>query len=544
MIKVLIIDDEENVRDAVKILGQWERLGISKPLEACDGRGGLAILMEQKPDIVLLDMRMPEMNGIEFLQSCAQSGIDTVNIVISGYDDFEFTQQAIRSQVFDYLLKPISGSQLNATLERACALVRKRRERQSELLERSMERNMSLNTLKEKVFLSVIEGTFNNRINASYLRMVGVNNASIFYGVAILHILNQEEVCTAQFEGDADIFRFALLNIADEILGASLLHFCCKNTLAPNEFLVVVQGDSKTAPALPEQTRQALTRLIHKLGELLGVAAAGGVGTVQEGLPSISISYHAAREALLGINLLSPQRPVALSDGRRATAWGESILSKMALIRNALENGDENYADAILDEYLRRAGQSGSFTLREAAKTLNEYLFLLGNIALDLDSAGGNSEDAASCLRAAGIGLDYASFEQFCRLLHRVTHAYCEQIQRCSSVCRRFDAKDVKEYIDKNYFQEIKLSMFTEKYYLSKAYIMKLFKQDYGMSIYEYVQKVRMEKAKQLLGDPKINIQNISQMVGYNNNNYFSKAFKTYFHIAPSVYRMQMLNGQ
>ena len=100
---------------------------------------------------------------------------------------------------------------------------------------------------------------------------------------------------------------------------------------------------------------------------------------------------------------------------------------------------------------------------------------------------------------------------------------------------------EIKDYIQKNYNKEIKLSMFSNKYYLSKEYLSKRFKAEFGYGIYEYVLKVRMEKAKELLSNPNIKIQTISEHLGYSNNNYFSRAFKNYFGISPSEYRERTL---
>lgn len=98
----------------------------------------------------------------------------------------------------------------------------------------------------------------------------------------------------------------------------------------------------------------------------------------------------------------------------------------------------------------------------------------------------------------------------------------------------------IKEYIEQNYCEDIKISMFSEKYFFSKEYLSKLYKKKYGCGIYEYALKLRMERAKELLARPDIQIQEISERLGYSNNNYFSKAFKNYYNISPSEYREQL----
>ncbi len=95
----------------------------------------------------------------------------------------------------------------------------------------------------------------------------------------------------------------------------------------------------------------------------------------------------------------------------------------------------------------------------------------------------------------------------------------------------------IRNYVEKNYATDIKISMFSEKFYFSKEYLSKLFKKQYGIGIYEYALKLRMLRAKELLADNSIQIQEISDRLGYSNNNYFSKAFKNYYGISPTDYR-------
>ena len=102
----------------------------------------------------------------------------------------------------------------------------------------------------------------------------------------------------------------------------------------------------------------------------------------------------------------------------------------------------------------------------------------------------------------------------------------------------------IKEYIDSNYCQNIKITMFAEKYYFSIEYLTKLFRNKYGFTIYEYVLKLRMERAKELLADENNKIIDIAERLGYADNHYFSKAFRTYYHISPSQYRKELLNSQ
>lgn len=121
MYKVLIMDDEPWSREVVKALGQWESLNFSVAGEGEDGTQGLRLIGELKPDVVITDMRMPGIEGVELLKTINERFPCVKIIVMSGYDDFVYLKQAIRSRALEYLLKPIDPEELNACL-RQCAL--------------------------------------------------------------------------------------------------------------------------------------------------------------------------------------------------------------------------------------------------------------------------------------------------------------------------------------------------------------------------------------------------------------------------------------
>lgn len=133
------------------------------------------------------------------------------------------------------------------------------------------------------------------------------------------------------------------------------------------------------------------------------------------------------------------------------------------------------------------------------------------------------------------------TLEMAVKLLNAEHHADAQNTSSDDSDISPGEVIDIiKSYIEQNYCQDIKISMFSDKYFFSKEYLSKLYKKKYGCGIYEYALKLRMERAKELLAQPNLQIQEISERLGYSNNNYFSKAFKNYYNISPSEYREQM----
>ncbi len=538
MFKVLIVDDEKPVRDAIKILGEWDKLGIGSIIETEDGKSGIGLVYDQKPDIIFVDMRMPEMNGIEFLQEVEREYPEISKIVISGYYDFEFTRQAIKSNVVDYLLKPVNREELNNALAKAVDGIKERREKQSAMISKNITLNMSLPILKEKVFLSMIEGNFNKQMDRTYLRIIGAEDKSKNFVAVILRIMNLEEVSSRQFNNDTDLLFFAMSNIINEISGSGFECFGFKNSRVERELIMIITYDDINQNLSKGISGDVVQRWIFKLKELYGITAAAGIGGTCSEAVMLCDSYKSAEMILNSMNLAEIKDIVCSDSVSNRIGEHHFISNWLPLIRNSIENGTLNYIRSIIGDYLHEIRKSGYFSLMDGDKTLKEFIFTMHDILLESGVPQSEIlEVYENSIKARGAFFDFSNLEDFENRLYSIMDYFCSKIRQFATLKEGLDVYEIKNYIDKNYFKEIKISTFTDKFYLSREYLMKLFKHEFGFGIYEYVQKVRMEKAKELLNDDSVKIQNVSQILGYSEHNYFSKAFKKYYGVSPTDYR-------
>lgn len=142
--KTLIIDDEKHVREAIRLLVPWERMGITAVLEAADGQAAIRIIESENPAIIFTDMMMPHVSGVELLAWVAEHAPCSKVIVISGHDDFNFVRQTVKYGGMDYLLKPIDETQLLTALSKAIDEWQTDEEARC----RDRNRNMEINQLK------------------------------------------------------------------------------------------------------------------------------------------------------------------------------------------------------------------------------------------------------------------------------------------------------------------------------------------------------------------------------------------------------------
>lgn len=544
MYKVLIIDDEEPLREAIRILGDWNGLGIEEVLEATDGKAGLEMLAEHKIDLAMIDMKMPELNGMELLQIIERDYPDLLTIVISGYNDFEYTRQAIRSKVVDYLLKPVNRHDLNQSLRKAIDVLDAKRKKDSDFINRNITLNMSLPRLKEKVYLSIIERSFKSQTNEAFLPLIGADDPGNRFTAVVLRVLNLEEIRKSRFHEDTDLLHFAVANVINEITGDHFQTFSFASPKQEREMIAILTMKGGYPEDIAYRSVHQMNKVAATLKELFGIVVAAGIGHSGHDAMEIASSYEAAKAAISAIDLLRLKGAVVTGAADRASAVkdNQSLTSRIPTIRNALEGGNVQHAKAILSEFVKKWKSSDGFSFGEADRALHEYIILLNDTALELGVDHGQLPmSGEQALRAIGISTDFASLEQFEQLLNGILDFYSSEIRKSQTGNQPFEVGDIKSYIDNHYFEEIKISMFADKYFLSREYLMKLFKQQFGFGIHEYVQKVRMDKAKELLDDSSLKIQDISEMLGYKDKNYFSKAFRNYYSLSPSEYRA--MNG-
>lgn len=549
MYKVLIIDDEEPTREAIRILGDWKGIGVDEVLEAGDGQTGLNLLRERKPDLALVDMKMPGMDGVEFLRRVEEEYPNLFTIVISGYNDFEYTRQAIRSRVVDYLLKPVNRQDLNQALRKAIGVLEARRESESEFISRNIALNMSLPKLKENIYLSVIEGSFKVKNNEAFLQLIDADRPGNCFGAAVVRILNIEAVSERRFKGEKDLLLFSVSNVINEFAEEGFRSFSFSNPKRKREIIVVHTMKDGRPEDLQFRSVHFMKKVVAVLKDLFGIESVAGIGASASDVTGLTESYESAAEIAGGIDLLKlPEGAIAYRPSGSSADAPEretpTMAGRIPLIRAAIEAGHLDQARAVVLEYAEKIRSRGFFSLRESERMALDLAARLNALAAEMGVPPAKlPASEIQGLKEAGIPFDYAGLGEYAELLCRMADYYARLIRGAVGSEKAFDVSEIKEYIDQRYYEDIKISMFTEKYFLSREYLMKLFKQQYGSGIHEYVQKVRMDKAKELLDNSELKIQEISEMLGYKDKNYFSKAFRNYFSLSPSEYRSRREDG-
>ncbi|HIW34611.1 MAG TPA: helix-turn-helix domain-containing protein [Candidatus Paenibacillus intestinavium] len=541
MYSVLIIDDEEPLREAIKILGLWEELGVLQLYEAANGREALHILEHYTVHIALVDMKMPELNGVQLLQLIEEKYPEVLSIVISGYNDFEYTKQAIRSRVVDYILKPVNRHDLNTALRNAVNIIEAKQRKTEETIHQNITLNMSLPKLKEKLYLSLIDRNSQKYYSEDLMQVVGLGRSNHMFSITTIRILNMDALIQRRFKNDIDLLQFAASNVIHDVLSNYFQTFSFANPKQEREIITVVSLEGSYYEDMNYKLYHGMNSIVTTLDQLFELDVIVGVGLPVQEITELAVSFDQSKLALMSYRLHNRSANVVKYDEVThldIPKEHKSIFTRMSQLRQVLETGNSQLLQSMLHDMMNQWNNTEQFTIGESEKITDELIMVLNDIAIEYGvPASGLPGSNMNAFRVLGICRDYNNYVQYKEVLQQYIQLYKQFIDAVKQQDTSFKVNDIKKYIDHYYYEDIKVTMFAEKYYLSREYLMKLFKQQYGCGIHEYIQSVRMEKAKELLQDSNLKIQDISEMLGYKDKNYFSKAFRNYFKMTPSEYR-------
>lgn len=513
MFSVMIVDDEPKLRLGLQTLIPWKELGYEIVGTAASGNEALGMIGENMPDVLLVDIRMPGMNGLQLLQEIRCREWNMHAIVLSGYADFEYARQALQYGVEGYLLKPVNKDELSSLLEKLHVRLS---------AERSEKKGQHEVNSREWLVYSLLSGShdlesvFLEEL-AKSLGMDWPKFQVVLIGFSGLHPEEDDRIRS---------FRDRLSAAYASDGKGVVLYF------AP--FTVLVLGK----PPVGDFARADLYRELHMLsGEIRGEmdAAAGDTVMALERLPD---SFRTARSLLEHRffydkgRLLTPETP----DSYRTTVSnlldaplpdGEGLAFRLYYL---VDVGHAEAIQSFLDGVAAQMVAEG-----KSETEIRERFFYLANETIRkmdqrLWTESGYPGEPTQFL--AGI------YNQRCiRDLVGYIVAVMEKLARCSDYSNRDnELKRMLDFIDRNYNENLKLEMLSELFNYSRSYLGQLFKNHTGEYFNAYLDKVRIAKAKELLARG-MKVYEVAEKVGYSNVNYFHGKFKKIDGHSPSAYQ-------
>ncbi|MDQ0885553.1 two-component system response regulator YesN [Paenibacillus sp. V4I9] len=534
MYKLVIVDDEPTVRFGLSTYFDWNAYGIEVVGDADDGDVALEVIERLKPDLVLTDVRMPNMDGIQMSNILSERFPHIKIVFVSGHDDAEYLKSALQVKAVDYMFKPVNLGELSVVVERLVRTLQTEKQERKLIEDMQVKLIQSMPLLREKFLMSLIrEGiTFPARIQDRTLFLGLELPFEATYWVIAIRIDNASEVAQNRSERDQQLLSYSVLNIVQELIEKEIGGYVFENQIG--EFVgilrLVEQEDQESLLfTLAEEVRESLYNYLK-------ISVTIGVGERISRLASLPQSYSQAREAADQRWYLGKNQVISmdnLEQGKDSMyrfdpAQNERLISSL----KAAETGKVQEELNVIYSALSRNRAEGMPYGRNLSLQL---LLLASRILLELNVHKQGLEEKENELLVKVFQQE--TLGDLRRLVESHLIEVCERIGEKRSGKAKNVIERIRSLIDKRFAENLQVGDIAKEVFLSTTYLCLLFKQETGETINEYMTKVRVDKAKELLKDPANKFYEVCYAVGYSDPSYFSKIFKKQTGHTPSSFR-------
>lgn len=510
MVKILLVDDEVWIRTSLKNKIEWNE-ELTLLAEASDGYEALKLAVNLRPDIVITDVRMPGMSGLEMLSKMREFLPDLEAVFISGYNEFDYVKSAIELDASGYVLKPIRKKELNDTLSRTLNKIKK-----NNLLRKTSATQLAL-------FHKLLEAFYNQapvdqQVFFSLLTDLHFHSEHMY--VLLIRLLENDEVS---------------LSIEQELTAATaaLSHPYVYTVFTADRNIYGIFLSSTEKIPLVSYARDLIRRFSRKLSLDASVA----LGTPAHAIEELPSTFSSARNGLKLMHLYSCHE-IILPDTETSN---EPFVSLPKEIQRDILDGiyahnqkDVSLALQNLRNFLARQEH---LTIQEVSRVLQ---LLLGNILqllYDKDTARNIADKGISLMQTlSSIQPDADLLEKFCSYCMEATVS-AEKNTSIEETIRK-----AEDYLAEHFKEDLSLKKMASLFYLNASYFSVSFKNITGKNFNEYLTELRIREAKKLLSKSTLKVNQISRLVGYEDCSYFGKIFRKATGMTPAEYQRQFLS--
>lgn len=538
---IMLIDDEPILRQGIKNKINKFKLPVTIVGEAGDGQTALDLLESCNADIVITDIRMPAMNGLQFIERSLRLKPSLSFIIVSGYSEFEYAQQAIQYGVSNYLLKPVQDEEFRDSLARIIERIEKERDSNAEKEQLVQSRELSRATLRQQYLTQLVQlserdpSTGRGDEDLERLRL------SCTHYAAIVLVLEPFKLPHYSFvEGDEELVWFAIENIMSERFrsagrqGVLFKHIVHQNELV---YLIGVDGPSE-GPVI----RQWLHEVLRGMQRYLRLDVTIGLGTVIDSFEHIQRSYQQAKQALRNATIRGTGTVYDYDTIGKQTADRPPFLTEgdERILIEWLNEGNSASLQRWIEHKLRAAIQSPNATTSQIEWACVELYSLFRKYLMSHTSLTewiiGEMDDLHSWLQSL------SDWDEAISRMQGIVANVVGYLSHKKDMSGARLIEEMKKYIDSNFHREITLQTISEKFYIHPNYFSRRFRETFGESFHEYLTGVRMRTAAKAMEETDLKVLQIAQMVGFEDSAYFSSAFRKFHGTTPKKYREHFHN--
>lgn len=541
--RILIVDDEAPMRDLLAKTIAAHGADYAVVGVAGDGEQALELCRELRPDVVITDIYMPGVNGLEFLQKARAEGLLGKTVIISGYDEFDYARQAISLGVTDYLLKPFLPAELFEVLGRIKGEMESQRMllQNMDSLQTLVDKQRSL--VRDKLYMQLVRGTLRSQPKEGEQERELFDFAAPFYcaGQVRLSLLPGGEGEDALSEERCE----ELVALLEDYFGGQIrLHSVALST---TQTVLLFSGYEETEELFRIDLRNGIERSQNSLKRHFDLHMRCALGSVKEDWRQICDSYEEAQSAWRS-QMKADKQLLVYGEGSAKPAPGAGDATKQIrqlktniLLEVRLGNREKalSQLEALMKCYAALSSKKSDYIFISAG----ELVYAVSN---ELEEQYGVlHEDLLRQVEGTRQKIEYSSLMEMKSALEGFVCASCEWVQgREESGRGKRLIEQACSLIDSELSnQELSLEWVSSRLNFSPHYIRQIFKQHMGEAFTDYVIRKRMERAGTLLRMSGMLVQNVALACGYANQRYFASSFKKYYGQTPTDYK-QMVDRQ
>jgi len=523
LLNVLMVDDEPGALKAMKYLLDWERLGFTIAGEATGGNMALDMLRQGHYDLLITDIRMPGISGLELISRIRLNSRLPI-IVVSGFEDFEYVKECLKYGVKDYLLKPV----MEEDAERILTAV-KNDISHDMIISRKLD--LSASAARDHMLKRWTHGIMGADEAINQLLLWGITMAACSsYRCMIVELDFQETLNAYMTEADIDLKRFAVRNVLEELLVGKGYMF----EELPDRFGIVCFGESGTIEEAPSLELAGL--LQESALKYAKMPITIGIGESVHLAEQVKKSFHSAKRMLDRKFLLGSLSIITGNSFGGAFPREESgDIQEVQSLINAVQEGDR---ERVIDLLHRQQDR-----LKAGDTPKPHVQSMVIDLLADLLRIAGKHASGQMPIAAVPTSKDYLHIMESATIqrLFEFAADKCMQtiavIEESKQTSFPTAAEQVKKILAADYTNNISLKSLAEQVHMNPVYLGQLFKASEGVSFNDYLMRLRMEKAKELLVRTDQKIYAIAYEVGYRQLDWFYKKFKEYTGHNASEYR-------
>lgn len=535
-IKVFLVEDEMVIRRGIKNSIDWEKEGYIFCGEASDGELAYPMIIKEKPDILITDIRMPFMDGLELCKLVKKELPNIKILILSGYDEFDYAKEAIRLGVTEYLLKPISSGKLLEALNGVSESIRREKE-DKDLVRKYME-EMRENTEheKQKFFEQMIAGNLSMADALETGKKYEMNLSAGMYNLLLFRFtLGKENRKSGELLGEAE---YAIEKLTER------LEYVFEFQRGVEGWAFLLMADNE------EQMSERVKELSKDLEEIMKnystIAYFGGIGQPVARLRELEESFREAERALAARFTMELNRIISVDDIRMAqnvdtlddieiTSFGE-IEKTRTMLEKFLNNGAEDEIDEFVDVYINELPEENLKSVLMRQYIIMDAYIVMMSFCEKIEGIEGEMQAQSEELKNSMKTIQTVEeIKNYIRMLLKKIIGVRDTI----SGRRYSDIIEIaKDQIRKTYMSdEISLNTVAAEVGMSPSYFSSIFSKEMGKTFVEYLTEIRMDRAKELLMCSSMKTSEIGYEVGYKDPHYFSYIFKKTQNCTPKEFR-------